>query len=150
LPCRTRIVIRFVVDLERAHLADAQAGAVRRHDDGALLDRLDGVEQARDLAPTQDLWNPVSDLRPGDRRDDLGAPERDLVEELDPRDVHLPAGRARLLRLDQVHQELPDLQLAHLLRRLAVVGYECPRAVHVGLARPSGVVAKLKVFDHQV
>jgi hypothetical protein len=137
-----------VRDLQAADLADAQPRAVGRHHDGAVLGGVDRIKKLPDLASAQDLRHVVRDLRPRDGRDHLRPAKHDLVEELDPRDVHLARGGSGLLLLDEVHQELADLQLPHLLRRSAVIRYERLRAGHVLLASPPGVIAKLKVLDH--
>src|SRR5262249_36496626 len=76
--------------------------------------------------------------------------ERHFVQELQAGDVRPALAGTGLLLGREMEQKLPDLALAHILGRPAVVGYEVPRAVHVPCLRPRGVSPKLQVLDHLV
>ncbi|XXZ00716.1 hypothetical protein WME73_35765 [Sorangium sp. So ce302] len=139
-----------VLDPQRADLIDPQTGAVRRQDDRALLDRADRVEQRLDLGAAEDRRQLLGYLRPGDRDGDLRTPERGGVEELDRRHVLVLRRLRDLSLLGEVEQKRAHLVETHLLRRLAVVGYEGPCAAEVIVACRRLVSPQLQVFGHSI
>jgi hypothetical protein len=136
-----------VVGAQRACLADAQPRAVRRHHYCAVLERLDRAEQLVYLRAAQDVGQALRDLRPGQRYDLLGPPQRRTVEEFQSGDVHLE--RLDSLALErQREQEVPDLTLAHLGGRAHVVRRELLRATQVLRARRGCVILQLEILGH--
>ena len=135
---------------QRARLGDAQPAAVGAHEDRAIPGRLDGLEEREHLGAAQDHGERARRLRPRQPVHDLGAPERDRVEEADRRDVHLLDEWAHLPHAHEVQEEAPHLDLAQLLGGPHVVQDEVPRAAEVLLDRRRLVAPKLHIGEHRV
>ena len=143
----------FAVDvggLQRAGLGDPQPGAVRGHQDRAVLERGNLAEESFHLLASQDIRQGLRLLRPRNVGDHLRPAQRRPVEELDRGDVHVVGRRAELPLVHEVQQELADLWLTELRWRPAVVRDEVLRAAEVLLLRRIGESSEREVGLHLV
>jgi len=136
-------------DTKGAHLADAQSGAVRRHDDGAVHGLLEGLENAIDLGAAQDVGEGGANLGVRDRDGDLGSLEGGAVEEAEGGDGDLEGGVTDPVVDEPVHEKLLDLTLPHVLRAAVVILSKESRVAKVFGRGVLGETSNVQVLSHE-
>jgi hypothetical protein len=139
-----------VVDAQRHDLRDPQPGGVGGHEEGAVLDAGDDLEEPGDFLEAEDDGELLGLLGAGDARQGGVAAEGDLVEEAEGGDglVVVAPGDGRLV--DEVDEVGADLVMSQEFGRLSEVGCEGGDPRDVDLNGPGCEVAELEVFDHSL
>src|SRR3954466_2673003 len=136
--------------LQRARFRNPEPGTVGRHQDRAMLERPDLLEELLDLLASEDIWQALGSLGPRDLRDHLGTVQRRRIEELDGGDIHVLRRRTSLPLVHEVQQEVADLLLPELCRRAPVVVNEVVGALQVLLLRRRRESTQLEIGRHLV
>ncbi len=121
-----------VGEAQSAYLGDPQTGRIGGGDDGFMLHRTDGRQDAENFFRTEDDREGLGPFGMGDPLDFLGSLEVDVIEELEGVDIHAQRGRGGLPVPGQMEEEVPDLLLTHLLGRPQVMAGEMAGATEVG------------------
>jgi hypothetical protein len=112
-----------VVDMQTTRLGDPEPCSIGGHENGSVLDGVDGVEDSKCLRLADDVRESLVNPRPRDANDFLGSVEGLGVEELDGRHVSLLGGRG----IDEGEEELADFLLTELCGGPHVEGDEVVR-----------------------
>jgi hypothetical protein len=136
------------IDAEGGDLGDAEAVGIGGHEHGAVLDRSDGGEDARDLVLAEDDEEILGDLGAADAGHDALALEGDLVEEAEGGDGLVVIAPGDVAFLDEVEQIGANVIGAEGLGGALEVLGECGDSLGVDLDGLGGEVAEVHVLDH--
>jgi hypothetical protein len=137
-----------VIDAERGDLGDAEAGGVGGHEQGTMLDRSDGGEDAGDLILAEDDGELLGDLGATDAGHDALTLEGDLVEEAEGGDGLVVVAPGDVAFLDEVEEVGSDLVGPEGVGRTLEVFGEGGNALGVDLDGLGCEIPKSHVVDH--
>jgi hypothetical protein len=150
LPCSTRkghALAVDVADLERDHLADAQARTVGHRHGGLVLEVGGGGDQAADFLGAQDDRQLARHGHVRHLEHDLRPAQRDVEEELQTGDGGVDGDRAGA-GVHQVQLEAAQVLGSGGVWRAAQEGGELAHGADVALLRVLGKLAHAHVLEH--